>query len=63
MNRDHNECYGALYLMCTNLRPQVMWVKKFCTMVLNIYWYLVWGVLHANLLTSKILMWLLHFFF
>jgi hypothetical protein len=32
-------------------------------MVPSIYWSLVWGLLHANLLAPKILMWLPHFFF
>jgi hypothetical protein len=63
MNGDHNVSHGAFYLMCTKPRPQVMWTNKFCSMVPNIYWYLVWGLLHANLLAPEILMWLLHFFF
>jgi len=38
MNGDHSVRNGALYLMCTKPRPQVMWANKFCIMVPNIYW-------------------------
>jgi len=62
VNGDHNVSHGAFYLMCTKPRPQVMWANKFCTMVPNIYWYLVWGLLHVNLLAPEILTWLLLFF-
>jgi len=53
MNGDHNVSNGALYLTCTKPRPQIMWMNKFCTMLPNIYWYLVWGLLHANLPALK----------